>query len=82
MTEDITTIQNTPVLSPYLSSFDSLPDSAHVRQPVVEALFGCSSATIWRWVKKGIIPHPRKFEKQRISAWNVGELRASLSKNK
>lgn len=62
-----------------LSNFDALPDSASVRQPVVEALFGCSSATVWRWVKAGIIPAPHKFLGQRISAWNVGELRNALA---
>lgn len=63
-----------------LTNFDSLPDSAHVRQPVVEALFGCSAATVWRWVKANVIPKPHKFGEQRISAWNVGELREALSK--
>lgn len=61
-----------------LKNFDSLPDSAHVRQPVVEALFGCSGATIWRLVNKGQIPRPRKLS-TRVSAWNVGELRRTLA---
>lgn len=66
-------------IHPSLENFDNLPDSANVRQPIVEALFGCSSATVWRWVKAGIIPAPRKFSSQRITAWNVGQLRAALS---
>ena len=61
-----------------LKNFDSLPDSAHVRQPVVEALFACSPATVWRRVKTGIIPSPRKLG-PRVTAWNVGELRDALS---
>ena len=61
-----------------LKNFDSLPDSANVRQPVVEGLYGCSSATVWRNVKKGIIPAPRKLS-ERVTAWNVGQLRAVLS---
>lgn len=61
------------------SSFDALPDAANVRQPVVEMLYGCSSATVWRWIKAGIIPKPRKFKSQRITVWNVGKLRAALS---
>lgn len=68
-------------ISKALSGFDSLPDTANVRQPVVEALYGCSSATVWRWVKKGIIPAPKKFGGQRITVWNVGELRTSLNAN-
>lgn len=60
-----------------LKNFDSLPDSANVRQPVVQALFGCSAATVWRMVQRGSLPQPRKLS-QRISAWNVGELRKAL----
>lgn len=30
-----------------LKHFDSLPDSANVRRPVVSALLGCSPATVW-----------------------------------
>lgn len=60
-----------------LKNFDSLPDSAHVRQPVVEALCGYSSATVWRNVKKGKLPAPIKLS-ERVSAWNVGSLRKAL----
>lgn len=56
-----------------LRHFDELPDSASVRQPVVVALFGFSPATLWRRVKSGKIPAPKKDGA--ISAWNVGELR-------
>lgn len=59
-----------------LKNFDSLPDSANVRQPVVEALFACSPATIWRLVKRGTLK-PRKLS-ERVTAFNVGELRAAL----
>ena len=61
-----------------LKNFDSLPDSANVRQPVVQGLFGCSSATVWRNVKKGIIPAPKKLS-ERVTAWNVGALRKALA---
>jgi predicted DNA-binding transcriptional regulator AlpA len=60
-----------------LRNFDSLPDSANVQQSVVEGLFGCSGSTIWRNVKQGIFPAPRKLSK-RSSRWNVGELRNKL----
>ena len=61
-----------------LQNFDSLPDSANVRQPVVQALFGCSPATVWRMVKRGTLPVPRKLS-ERVTAWNVGELRKKLA---
>jgi predicted DNA-binding transcriptional regulator AlpA len=61
-----------------LKNFDSLPDSASVRLPVVAALKACSPATVWRMVKRGDLPVPRKIS-QRITAWNVGELRKALA---
>jgi predicted DNA-binding transcriptional regulator AlpA len=61
-----------------LRHFDSLPDSANVRQPVVEALYCCSGATVWRGVKRGTIPAPRKLS-PRVTAWNVGSLRRALA---
>lgn len=61
-----------------LQYFDQLPNAAHVRQPVVEAILGCSSATVWRWVKFERIPKPIKLS-VRISAWNVGQLRQALA---
>lgn len=62
-----------------LANFDLFPNSAHVAQPVVEGLYGCSSATVWRRVKDGSIPAPRKLS-PRCTRWNVGELRAALAK--
>ena len=61
-----------------LTNFDSFPDSAHVRLPVVQALVGCSSATVWRMVKRGTLPAPRKLS-ERVTAWNVGDLRKVLA---
>ena len=61
-----------------LKNFDQLPDSASVRQPVVQSLYACSSASVWRGVKAGRIPKPRKLS-PRITCWNVGELRAALA---
>lgn len=59
-------------------NFDALPDSAHVRLPVVTILFARSKASIWRDVRAGRLPPPRKCG-PRVSAWNVGELRAILA---
>lgn len=61
-----------------LRHFDALPDSAHVRAPVVAALFDVSLATVWRYAKAGTIPAPRKLG-PRLTAWNVGELRRTLA---
>ena len=60
-----------------LVTFDSQPNSANVRLPVVMALYGVSSASVWRNVKNGNIPKPRKLT-TRTTVWNVGELRAAL----
>ena len=67
-----------PAIPHELEHFDSLPDSAHVRLPIVRALYGASASTIWRNAKAGAIPEPRKLTPA-ISAWNVGELRAALN---
>jgi predicted DNA-binding transcriptional regulator AlpA len=72
---------STPFPSDALRNFDSLPDSANVRQPVVEALCGFSAATVWRRVKDGGLPRPRKLS-DRVTAWNVGELRTALSQGR
>jgi predicted DNA-binding transcriptional regulator AlpA len=63
-----------------LRNFDSLPNSAYVRQPVVEALFGYSASTVWRRVKSGNLPAPEKLggQNSRTTAWNVGKLRRVL----
>lgn len=56
----------------------TLPDTANVRQPVVQALYACSAASIWRGVNAGRIPKLRKLS-PRTTCWNVGELRAALA---
>ena len=59
-----------------LAHFDNLPDSAHVRLPVVAAWRGISEATVWRHVKAGLLPVPVKLGPN-TTAWNVGALRRS-----
>jgi predicted DNA-binding transcriptional regulator AlpA len=61
-----------------LATFDSLPNAAHVRLPVVSTLYGVGPASIWRWVKAGRLPKPVKVGMQAV-AWNVGELRQHLA---
>ena len=58
-------------------NFDELPNSAFVRLPVLKQLLGCSAATIWRRVADSRFPKPRKLS-YRVTAWNVGQLRAAL----
>lgn len=62
-----------------LIDFEFLPDSAHIRVKTMMSLYGCSESTIWRSVRKGLIPHPRKLT-LRTTVWNVGEVRKSLAK--
>lgn len=69
---------DTSAIPAALKNFDSLPDSANVRQPVVQGLYGCSAATVWRMVKRGSLPTPRKLS-ERVTAWNVGDLRKALA---
>jgi predicted DNA-binding transcriptional regulator AlpA len=61
-----------------LANFDQLPDSASVRLPIVQALYACSPASVWRGVKQKRIPAPRKLS-PRTTCWNVGELRQALA---
>lgn len=68
----------TKTLPSALSQFDSLPDSAHVRLPVVAALNGISDPTVWRWVKTGRLPQPVK-RGPNTTAWRVGDLRRALA---
>lgn len=73
-----TVTTTTSAIPDALKNFDSLPDSANVRQPVVQGLIGCSAATVWRMVKRGSLPTPRKLS-ERVTAWNVGDLRKVLA---
>ncbi|MBY0235031.1 MAG: AlpA family phage regulatory protein [Burkholderiaceae bacterium] len=69
-----TTHERPKAIPAALAQFDDLPDSANVRLPIVAALKGISAPTVWRWVKSGRIPAPRKLGPN-TTAWNVGELR-------
>lgn len=70
-------MQVTKELPDSLRHFDALPNTANVRLPVVRSLYGCSGATIWRRVRAGTFPKPRKLS-DGVTAWNVGELRDDL----
>ncbi|MDD2990186.1 MAG: AlpA family phage regulatory protein [Zoogloea sp.] len=60
-----------------LSNFPYLPDAGYIRLPTVVALFASSPATVWRRVKKGTLPAPRKLS-EGVTAWNVGQIRQAL----
>jgi predicted DNA-binding transcriptional regulator AlpA len=62
-----------------LAHFDELPDSAHVREPVVRGLLGgVSNSTVWRAVREGKLPAPVKLLSN-VTAWKVDELRKALA---
>lgn len=60
-----------------VSTFSQLPNEAFVNIQTVKALFGCSSSTVWREVKRGHIPKPYKLS-LRSTRWHVGEIRQAL----
>ncbi|QHP92021.1 MULTISPECIES: helix-turn-helix transcriptional regulator [Burkholderia] len=60
-----------------IESFDSLPDIARVRQPVVAALLDCSTRSVDRHVRAGTIPAPQKLGG--VNTWRVGDLRRALA---
>lgn len=64
-------------INPALRDFDLLPNSQHVRLPVVNAILGVSSATTWRMVKAGKLKAYKLTE--RTTTFNVGELRNLLA---
>ena len=60
-----------------LKRFSDLPAEAHVRAPVVQALFAVSRTTMWRAIGD-YIPEPKRFGGGKSLAFNVGELRKAL----
>lgn len=71
--------QNTSIIPDALKNFDLLPNSAHVRFPIVQALYACSPASVWRGIKTGRIPKGKKLS-PRTTCWLVGDLREALAK--
>lgn len=64
-------------LHPSFTNFDLLPDSAHVRVPIVKALLGVSSATVWRMVKSKQLKTYKLTP--RTTTFKVGEIRDLIS---
>lgn len=88
------TAAKTPVASSILaqattinhSIFDALSDSAFIREsqlvqspkrPDYPAPLPFSAPTLWRKVKAGTFPKPSRLS-ERVTAWNVGAVRAWL----
>ena len=71
-------MQHQTSINPALRDFSQSPPEGFVRLPVVKALYACSSATVWRNCKTGVIPKPHKLS-ARVSAWNIGELKKALA---
>ena len=46
-----------------------------LRRPAVEARYGVSSASIYRWIKQGVFPLPRRIGPGAV-AWHIDELDA------
>ena len=70
--------QQSSTINPALRDFSQFPPEAHVRLPVVKALYACSAESVWRGVKNGTIPKPYKLS-PRTACWNVGELKKALA---
>ena len=68
--------QATPINSALLH-WETMPDSAMVRLPIVKALLGVSGATVWRLCKAGHLITYKLTE--RTTTWNVGELKQFLA---
>ncbi|MDM9552975.1 AlpA family phage regulatory protein [Pseudomonas asiatica] len=58
--------------------FDSLPDSAVIREPLVLALTGYSHTSLWDGVRAGTLPKPVQIG-PRMVGWRVGDVRALLA---
>lgn len=65
-------------MKPNVASFDSLPDSAYIREAnLIPGVVPFSPATLWRKCKAGQFPSPVKLS-ERVTAWRVGEVRTWL----
>jgi predicted DNA-binding transcriptional regulator AlpA len=62
-----------------MNQFESLPDCAIVRLPMVRQLFGISSPTVWRWSKNGLLPTPIRVSG--ITGWQVGAIKLVLKRH-
>lgn len=73
----MTTSSADPRTAAALKRWPYLPGDANVRVRVVAAVYGVSTATVWRWARNGLLPAPHR--RGGVTAWNVGQLRANLA---
>lgn len=61
--------------------FEQLPERGYIRQKLlIPHLVPFSNATLWRRVKAGEFPAPKKLS-PRITAWRIEEVKAWLDSN-
>lgn len=70
-------IMTTRLPAPDLTAFRTAPDDARIRLNTVTALMSVHANTIWRRVKAGQFPAPRKDGG--CTYWRVGEVRRHLA---
>ena len=70
-------MQQSNSINSALRDWETLPDSAQVRLPIVKALLGVSAATCWRLVKNQKLRTYKLTE--RTTTFNVGELKKFLA---
>jgi predicted DNA-binding transcriptional regulator AlpA len=69
---------HSPEVRKAASTFDNLPDSGYIRQSqLIPDVVPFSSATLWRKCKNGTFVSPVRLG-ARVTAWNVGLVRAWL----
>ncbi len=67
-----------PTQTELLTQFNNAPDDARVSIDTVCVLWGnVAPCTVWRHVKTGLIPSPKKLTPNRTT-WRVGDLRQAL----
>jgi len=67
------------IINTSLAAFANLHADASIRLPVMLCLYGCSRATLYRNIQKGLVPKPHRLG-ERTSVWQVAEVKASLHK--
>jgi predicted DNA-binding transcriptional regulator AlpA len=70
---------NTANTAAILAAFETLPDSAYVKRPVVQGLLGgICDEEVDRLEKRGKLPKRVKLG-SRVNGWQVGALRNALA---